>query len=143
MDLLLICRDALASSLVDNLLLAIEAKKNGAEAAVLFTQEALAGISGDGTFGWPRELSGQERRYRVADTAAKLELPIMGSGQARQLDYRQVLEKAQQADVPMYASSTWVEFLGLNDRLPAGISVIESPALLKMVMDVKTIIGSL
>jgi len=142
MDLLLICRDALASSFVDNLLVAIEAKKSGAQVAVLFTQEALAGVAG-GTFSWPQGLSGQERRYKVADTAAKLELPVMGSGQARQLDYRQVLEKARQVDVPMFAPSMWVEFLGLNDGLPTGISVIGSQALLKMVMDAKTIIGSL
>ncbi len=42
MDLLLIVRDALASSVASNLLTAIQAKEAGGEVGVLFTQEALA-----------------------------------------------------------------------------------------------------
>ena len=142
MDLLLICRDALTSSLLDNLWVAIEAKKQGDKVMVLFTQEALAALAG-GTFGWPPQLSGQERRYTMANAAGNLEVPVMASGQARQLDWRLLLDKARQLDVPMFASSLWVDLLGLENELPEGVAVIDAPSLLKTLMEADSIVGSL
>jgi predicted peroxiredoxin len=142
MDLLLICRDALTSSLIENLLMATEAKKKGAEVAVLFTQEVLPAVAGD-TFAWPRGLQGQQRRYQMADAAGKRGLPVMGSGQARQIDYRQALEQAIEAGVPIYASSIWVELLALKDRLPGSVKVIDPEDILGMLADAKTVLGSL
>ncbi len=43
-DLLLICRDGLANSLVSNLVLAIGAKRAGVDVSVFFTQEALQAL---------------------------------------------------------------------------------------------------
>lgn len=142
MDLILICKDASTSSLLDTLLTSIEAKKNGAEVLVLFTQEALVAIAG-GTFAWPRGLLGQKRRYLMADNGAKRGLPVSGVGQLRQLDYRQVLENARQAGVPMAGLSTWVDLLDLGDRLPSGMKVVQPKELLDIFGQAKSIVGSL
>ena len=74
MDLLVILRDALASSLIGGLLLALNAREAGREVGVLFTEEALAALA-RGSFEWPRELSGQEMRLRLADGGAALGVP--------------------------------------------------------------------
>lgn len=141
MDLLLICRDASTSSLLDNLLISIEAKNNGADVCMLFTQEALVAVAG-GTFAWPRGLLGQTRRYQMADNGAKQGLPVSGAGQLRQLDYRQLLERARQAGVPMLGLSTWVDLLGLKDHLPSGMTVVRPKNLLKILGEAKSIVGS-
>ena len=73
MDLLLISRDALSSSLLSNTLMAVEAKKAGADVGVLFTQEALAAVCG-GSFAWPPALTGQEVRYKMADSAKAMDV---------------------------------------------------------------------
>ena len=85
MDLLLILRDALANSVVGGLLLAMEARKTGREVTVLITQEALAALA-RGSFGWPRELAGQEMRLSLADRAAEVGVPITARGEGRQID---------------------------------------------------------
>jgi len=141
MDLLLICRDALASSLIGNLLVAMEAKKAGSEVAVLFTQEALAAVAG-GTFSWPRELSGQEFRLRMADSGSAMGLPLMGRGEGRQLDPRKMVAKAREAGVPMYACPIWTGLLGLRDKLPEGVQAPEPTEVFKMLSEARTIIGS-
>ena len=81
-DIVFIVRDALASSLVGTLLAALEAKENGLDVGVLFTQEALAAVAG-GSFIWPRELSGQEMRYALADRGKALGLPVAGRSESR------------------------------------------------------------
>lgn len=141
MDILLICRDASTSSLLDNLLISIEAKKDGADVLVLFTQEALAAVAG-GTFAWPRGLLGQKRRYQMADNGAKQGLPVSGVGQLRQLDYRQALEMARQAGVPLAGLSTWVNLLELRDFLPKGMMVVQPKELLQMIREAKSVVGS-
>ena len=77
MDLLLISRDALSSSLISTTFTAIEAKKAGIDVGVVFTQEALAAIC-EGTFVWPKGLTGQELRWKMADNAKAMGMPTMG-----------------------------------------------------------------
>ena len=142
MDLLLICRDALASSLVSNMLMATEAKKAGVDAGVIFTQEALAAISG-GTFVWPQGLTGQSTRFKMADNAKAMGLPIMGGkGDGRQIDVRQLVVMAKEAGVSMFACPMWTGLLGLQGKLPQGIAELESDKLLKMLQETKIVIGA-
>ena len=96
MDLLLLLRDALASSLVGSLLTAMHASKAGQHVGVLFTQEALAAVA-QGSFEWPRELSGQEMRLTMADRGKGLGIPLLGRGEGRQLDAKG-LDPAQVPD---------------------------------------------
>lgn len=141
MDLLLICKDASASSLVANLLWAMQARKAGVDAAVLFSSEALAAFT-SGTFLWPRELMLQDARLAMADSAKAQDLPIMLRGEGRQLDFHGVFARAQQAGLPMYADPIWTELLALRGKLPAGIAEIDAAGGLKLLREAKTVIGS-
>ena len=142
MDLLLILRDALASSLVGGLLTAIEAKKAGQEVGVVFTQEALAALA-RGSFGWPRALSGQEMRLLIADRAAAAGLPLLGRGEGRQLDAKAVVARAADAGVRLYACPLWTLLLGLEGALPGTLEALDTAGFLRLVQDAKRIIGSL
>ena len=142
MDLLFICRDGLASSLISNLVLAMEAKKAGTNVGVLFTQEALAALCG-GVFGWPRELAEQEKRYKMADNAATLGLPVMGGkGDGRQINVRQMIVAAREASVPMFACPTWTVLLDLKGGLPEGIAETDLSETLKMISETNRVIGT-
>ena len=143
MDLLLIVRDALASSLVGNLVTALAAKQAGQAVGVVFTQEALAAIA-RGTFAWPRELSGQEMRLRMADHAASVGVPVSGGrGDGRQLDAKALVSQAGEAGVTLYACPIWSALLGLDGRLPKGLQAVDAAALLELIHAAKTVVGSL
>ncbi len=142
MDMLFICRDAVSSSLITNLVLAIEAKKDGMDAGVLFTEEALAAAT-DGVFRWPQELVGQEMRHKMADNAAGAGIPTAGGrSEARRIDAQASITKAKESGVTMFASPTWVTLLGLSGKLPKGISELSLADELEMLKKTKTIIGS-
>jgi len=142
MDLLLILRDALASSLVGGLLMAMEAKKAGQEVGVVFTQEALAALA-RGSFGWPRELSGQEMRLLMADRAAAAGLPLLGKGEGRQLDAKALVARAAEAGVRLYACPLWTSLLGLEGALPDALEALDTAGFLRLIQDAKKVIGSL
>ncbi len=142
MDLLLILRDALASSLVGSLLMALSARKEGQEVGVLLTQEALAAIA-QGSFEWPRELSGQEMRLIMADRGADIGLPLLGRGEGRQLDAKGLMSQARDAGVIMYACPIWSSLLDLEGRLPDGMQALDTAAVLRLIQDAKKVIGTL
>lgn len=142
MDLLLIQRDALASSLLGNLCLAMDARRAGRESAVLITAEALAALAG-GSFGWPRELSGQAQRFALADRAAAEGLPVAGRGESRRIDAPALLAQAREAGVRLYACPTWVRLLGLEDALPEGLEALEPPDLVELIQESVRVVGTL
>ena len=107
MDVLLIVRDALASSLIGSLLAARDAHAAGRSVAVLVTGEALAAAAG-GTFGWPRELAGQAMRLGLADRGGRdLGLPLVSKGEGRQLDAKGLLAATAAEGVTIYACPLW------------------------------------
>lgn len=142
MDLLLIVRDALASSLVGALLTAREARKAGQEVAVVVTQEALAAVA-RGAFQWPRELSGQEMRLLIADRGAKAGLPLLGKGEGRQLDVKALVPQAVEAGVRLYACPIWSALLGLEGKLPHGLQALDAQTFFELVHGSTKIIGTL
>ncbi len=142
MDLLLILRDALASSLIGGLVTALNARQAGREVAVLFTQEALAAIA-RGSFEWPRELAGQEMRLLLADRGAEMGLPLLARGEARQLDAKGTLAKAREAGVVLYACPIWSALLGLTGALPHGLQRLETDALVGLIAQAKQVVGTL
>lgn len=143
MDLLLICRDGLANSLTSVLLMAMEAKKAGVDVGVIFMQEALRCVAGEGVLRWSPGLTSQELRLKFADVAIASNLPITGGkGEGRELDALALVGQAKEAGVPMFACPLWAGLLGL-DKLPEGITVIESSALLKMLQETKQVIGAI
>lgn len=142
MDILFICKDASASSLAANLLWAMQARDTGSSVAVLFSSEALAAFQ-NGTFLWPRELSHQDSRLAIADSAKAKGLPIMLRGEARQLDFHGVFARAKEAGVPMYADPIWTDLLGLRGKVPAGVAELDAAAGVNLIRDAKTVVGSL
>lgn len=142
MDLLLILRDALASSLIGSVLAAVDAKRSGREVGVLVTQEALAALA-RGTFGWPRELAGPELRLAMADRAEALGLALTTKGDGRQIDARAVVALARKTGVPLYACPIWSALLGLEGALPDGLQALERAALPALLVSAKRVVGSL
>lgn len=142
MDILLIVRDASASSVIGNLLLAMEAHRAGRKTAVLFTQEALAALA-RGSFAWPRELSGQQMRLMLSDHGSKIGVPVAGRGEGRQVDARAMIARAAEAGVSLYACPFWTDLLGLADGLPMGLVAVDPARTLQLIADAKTVIGSL
>lgn len=141
MDLVFICRDALASSLLSNLLLAMEAQKAGKKVAVLFTQEALAAVS-SGAFLWPHGLQGQPTRLTMADAAKAMDIPTMMRGEGRQVNAAAMVDKARQAGVPLFACPAWTQLLGLKGKLPPGVAEMDLATALKTLGEAKQVIGS-
>ena len=142
MDIMYICRDALASSFVTALLMAIEARKADKKVAVLFTQEALAAMVGKTSFSWPRGLSGQELRYNMVDNGLNFSLPISGKRQGRQLDPRGMLDRAIESDVTIYACPVWIKLLGADTELPKGIQTPNVQQSISLLESAKLVIGS-
>ena len=141
-EMVLVCKDNLASSYVSNLLLAMEAKKAGNDVSVLFTGEALSPITG-GIFYWPSGLTGQEARYKMADNAKNSGIPTTGGkGDGRQIDVRALITQAKEAGVPMLACPLWVGLLGLQGKLPEGVTEIDFPGMLKLLTEAENVVGS-
>ena len=141
MDLLLIVRDALASSLIGTLLVARDARDTGREVAVLVTGEALAATA-RGTFAWPRELSGQAMRLGLSDRGKALGLPLLAKGEGRQLDPKALLAATGAAGVALYACPIWSALLAL-DAPPAGLTALDRPGLTRLLHDAGKVIGAL
>jgi hypothetical protein len=141
MELLLIVRDALASSLIGSLLVARDARAAGRTVAVLLTGEALAAAAG-GTFGWPRELAGPSMRLGLADRGSTdLGLPLLAKGEGRQLDPKALLAVIA-ADVTVYACPIWSALLGLATP-PAGLAPLDRPGLARLLSEAGKVVGSL
>ncbi|MDP6347641.1 MAG: hypothetical protein QGH23_08120 [Dehalococcoidia bacterium] len=141
MDIVFICRDALASSLLSNILLAMEAQKAGKKTAVLFTEEALNALDG-GVFLWPHGLQGQRTRLIMAGNAVSMDIPVMLRGQGRQVNAHGMVEKAREAGVAMYACPAWTKLLSMSGNLPAGIAEMDLDTALKTLGEAKQVIGS-
>ncbi|HXG42398.1 MAG TPA: hypothetical protein VNL95_06725 [Dehalococcoidia bacterium] len=142
MDLLILLRDAQTSSLLDAFFLARQGKRRGQEVAIVLTQEALVAVA-SGTYGWPRELSGQHMRYAMADAGSQMGLPVKGRGEGRQLDWRALLDRAAEEGIPIYGNLHWLELTGLRERLPASVRPIGGDELMDLLESSKRIIGTL
>lgn len=142
MDVLFILRDALGSSIVGGFAAATAAAGAGRKVGVLVTQEALAGLT-VGSLRWPRELSGQDMRFLLADRAGSVGLPVLGKGEARQLDVKAVVAQACEAGVSVYACPIWSSLLNLDGKLPRGFQTIDAGKLVDCVLGAKQVVGTL
>ena len=141
MDLLLICRDGLENSIIANLVLAMEAKKAGMEAAVLFTEEALAGLGG-GALAWSPLLADRDTRMTVAKKATEKGIPVIGKLDKRETDIRPLAKAAKEAGVGLFACPVWSDLLDLRGKLPAEVQEIDLPMAFKLLSGAKKVIGS-
>jgi hypothetical protein len=142
MDVLVIVRDALASSLIGSLLAARDAHAAGRSVAVLVTSEALAAAAG-GTFGWPRELAGQAMRLGLADRGGKdLGLPLLAKGEGRQLDAKALIAATAADGVTIYACPIWSALLGIAAP-PPGLTSLDRAGLTRLLAEAGKVVGAL
>lgn len=141
MDILLICRDALENSVIANLVLAMEARKAGMEAGVLFTEEALAGLGG-GAFAWSPLLADRDTRMTVAKKATDKGITVISSLDKRETDLKPLTKAAKEAGVGLFACPTWSDLLDLRGKLPAEMQEIDLPMAFKLLSGAKKVIGS-
>lgn len=142
MDLLFLCRDALGTSVITNVNLAIEAKKSGMDVGILFSGAALEAAT-EGVFRMPPELLEQDMRFKLADNAVAAGVPTAGGrGAARRIDAQASITKAKENGVAMFASPLWVTLLGYDGKLPGEIHQISQADELKMLKEAKKVIGS-
>ena len=141
MKLVLICRDALANALIGNLIFATEAKRSGEDVSIIFTEEALAALC-RGVFLWPKGLQEQEVRWKVADRAKAQGMPVMGRGEGRQIDAKAFLQRAREAGVRLLACPIWTDLLGVQEELPDGVEIIDTPGMVKAIQEADNVIGA-
>ena len=143
MDLLLISRDALENSIIGNLLVAMEAKKGGADVGILFTQEALASMAG-GAYSWSPLLQTRNARTAIAKALREQGLPTYGAPSKGwpYADTKGIIKAAKEAGVALYACPTWAGLLGLGGKLPPEITEIDKETAGKLLGEAKRIIGS-
>lgn len=140
MDVLFICRDALENSMVSNLAVAMEMKKGGSDVGVLFTQEALAVLTGQ-TADWSPLLRGRDIRTTIAKAATRLGIP-WAAPDPRWTRPGLVLSAAKQAGVSLLACPLWTELLEARGKLPPEIGLVDLPAALKAIREARVVIGS-
>ena len=140
MDIILICRDALENSLLGNIGMALEAKKNGSSPGILFTQEALAAVAGQ-SFRWSPLLENRGTKIAVSKNATAMGIQLASERDKRWTDINRLIKSAKEAGIPLMACPLWSNLLGLEGKLPPEISAIDSQTLLKEMKEAKTIIG--
>lgn len=140
MDLLLICRDALESSVIGNIAVAMEAKKAGQEVAVLFTQEALAAMAGQ-SLRWPPLLESRDARAKVSKNATAMGIEVANQKDSRWTDISRLLKSANDANIGLLACPIWAKILDVDGKLPPEIKIVDGDAMMKAMHEAKTIIG--
>lgn len=143
MDILIFCRDALVNSLIGSIGTAMAFTKVGAEAGVIFTNEALAALGGIGAFQWSPLFAGRNARAKVNKNATALGIPVGEPKDSRWTDLSRLFKAAQEAGVKLYACPLWTNILEVKEKLPPEVIVIEQEDLLKAMQKAKTVIGGL
>ena len=141
MDIILICRDALENSILGNIAVAMEAKKNGSDVGILFTQESLVALAGEGPFRWSTLLENRPVKMKVSKAAAAMGLQLASEKDKRWTDIFRLLKSAKEAGISLMACPAWTNFLQLEGKYPPEISSIDSQAMLKELSEAKTIMG--
>lgn len=141
MDVVLICRDALENAVIANVAVALDVRRRGGAAAILFTGEALAALAGQ-SFGWSPLFRSREARIAISRGATRLGVPIAAERDDRWTDLRRMLNAARRAGVELIACPIWSEILGVGDALPEGVTRVPDLAALEAVMDGRRVIGA-
>lgn len=142
MDVFLICRDALENAVIGNVALALDVRRRGAKAAILFTGEALDALAGQ-SFGWSTLFRSREARITISRGATRLGVLIAAERDDRSTDLPRMLEGARQAGVELFACPIWSEILGIGDSLPASLTRVPNIAALEPLMTGRQVIGAL
>lgn len=141
MDVFLICRDALEDAVLANVAVAMDARRRGAQAAILFTGEALAALAGQ-SFGWSPLFRSREARIVISRGATRLGIPLSAERDDRWTDLHRLLEAARLSGIELLACPVWSEILGIRDALPDALRHVHDLAALDEVMAGRRVIGA-
>lgn len=161
MDIVLICREGETNSVLTNTAVAMDAVQSGQSAAVLFTEDALAGLAG-AAFGWAPALKDRGARTLVARGATALGYPVANEKDTRSTDVMRLLRAADAAGVKLWGCPLWGRILGVDGEgapaagsgggrpgesafsvlpLPSEITPLTKAQLLTELQAAKTVVG--
>lgn len=121
-DVLLIATDGSLGSILANVMLAMDAKKAGSGAGVIFSEEALAALMDNKFYEMPEGL--KKHSKEIADNAAN-------GGHPLPKEPADVVNMAAGAGLPMFACPAWGLLLGVAGKIPAEITLLDAPTALK------------
>lgn len=130
-EMLIWCCQGSFSSIGTNLFLATQLKGAGVDIAILFDTEALAALA-ERKFGY-------EPTPLLKPYEATIQKNMKGIGFST--DVAEYLKGAKAAGIPMYACAGWAGFLGVAQKLPAEVKLMEIPDVVKLLAQAKRIIG--
>ncbi len=142
MDVFLICRDAFENAVIANVAVAMDVRRRGGAAAILFTEEALAALAGQ-SFGWSPLFRTREARIAIARGATRLGIPVAAERDDRWTDVGRMLDAARAAGVELLACPVWSAILGIRDALTDRLTPVADLATLERWMTGRQVIGAL
>ena len=108
---------------------AVELKKLGVDVAIFFQGEAIAALA-EGKCEWSPALA--KYATTIEENMKKMGFP------SEPADY---LKMCKAAGVPLYGSGGWSDLLGVREKLPPEIQVLEIPEAEKLIAEARNIIG--
>jgi peroxiredoxin family protein len=130
-EMLIWCCEGSFSSIGTNLFLATQLRGAGVDVAILFDTEALVALA-ERKFGY--EPTPLLKRHE-----ATIQKNMKAVGFSTEV--AEYLKAAAAARVPLYACAGWAGFLGVAQKLPAEIKVIEIAEVVKLLAQAKRITG--
>jgi len=140
MEIIFICRDAFGNSLLTNIAVAMEAKKNGSDVAVVFTEEALFALAGK-TFRWSPLLENRPTKIKVGKGATSMGINMTSTIDKRWTDLSRLIVQAKEEGILLLACPIWLKLLQVEGQLPPEISIIDTNEFLDELKSAKTVIG--
>ena len=127
--------------MLGTVVMALEARKAGAEVGVLFTGEAIAALSGR-SFAWSPLLEDWETRMRISRTAKEMGYPLANPKDARWTKPLQLLPAASEAGVRLLACPIWSKLLNIEEQLPGELERLDTSSLIAELRQTPKVIGS-
>ena len=144
MEMLFIMSDAREDALLSTVVMAMEAKKAGADTGILFTGEAIAALSGQ-TFNWSPLLVDWDTRMGISRTAKEMGYPLASPRDARRSRWTkplQLLPAAKDAGVRLLACPLWSKLLDTEEKLPGELERLDMASLIRELRQAPKVIGS-
>ena len=140
MSVVIICRSALADSVLGDMALAIELAKRDKSPLVVLTAEALRAIAGQ-SFAWSPLLQTRPVRMGIIRAAAEQGYPLAAEWDKRWADLSRLMQAAREAGVQLVACPIWQALLGIDSNLPDFITRTNLDDYLGMLESADTVIG--
>jgi len=142
MDIILLCREGLFESVINNLAFAMAFRKAGKSVGVLFTGNALYCLC-NGVMRWSNPLAGMQIRKTITNQAKKMDLPITSPEDQREIDIKPLLKEAKELGVMLYCCPLWSNLLDLSDKFPEELNQIGLERIWEEMARAEKVIGGL